>query len=100
MSQLHEQTLRIAKVEALVNTGADPLAAEEIAEGLGLPVVPFADMWKYGVVFTCSPAEVREFKEPCVMTAEKVLSRRGSTGSASLVEESEAIVCPFVRAAG
>ncbi|MET8347507.1 hypothetical protein [Streptomyces microflavus] len=64
LSQLHEQTVRIAKVEALVNIDADLLAAEEIAEGLGLPVVPFADMWKYGVVFTCSPAEVREFTDP------------------------------------
>lgn len=64
LSQLHEQTVRIAKVEALVNIDADLLAAEEIAEGLGLPVVPFADMWKYGVVFTCSLAEVREFTDP------------------------------------
>ncbi|XQE77559.1 hypothetical protein ACN24L_00325 [Streptomyces microflavus] len=35
LSQLHEQTVRIAKVEALVNTGVVPLAAEEIAEGPG-----------------------------------------------------------------
>ncbi|MET9996458.1 hypothetical protein [Streptomyces microflavus] len=64
LSQLHELTVRIAKVEALVNTDAGPLAAEEIEEGLGLPVVPFANMWKCGVVFTCSPAEVWEFTDP------------------------------------
>ncbi|MFJ6354878.1 hypothetical protein ACIQKB_36145 [Streptomyces sp. NPDC092046] len=63
LSQLHEQTVRVAKVEALVNVDADPLAAEEIAAGLGLPVVALADMRKYGVVFTCSPDEVREFTD-------------------------------------
>ncbi|MFH7340575.1 hypothetical protein [Streptomyces sp. KHY 26] len=64
LSQLHEQTVRVAKVEALVNIDADPQAAKEIAEGLGLPIVALADMRKGGVVFTCSPAEVREFTDP------------------------------------
>jgi len=64
LSELHEQTVRVAKVEALVNVDADPLAAKEIAAGLGLPVVALADMRKYAVAFTCSPAEVREFTDP------------------------------------
>ncbi|MER7042918.1 hypothetical protein [Streptomyces microflavus] len=64
LSQLHEQTVRIAKVEALVNIDADPLAAEEIAEGLGLPVVPYAGSWTYRGMVTCSPTEVREFTDP------------------------------------
>ncbi|WP_157852161.1 hypothetical protein [Kitasatospora sp. NRRL B-11411] len=64
LSPLHEQTVRVAKVEALVNIDADPLAAEEIAAGLGLPLVALADMRKYAVVFTCSPAEVREYTDP------------------------------------
>lgn len=37
LSQLHELTVRIAKVEALVNIDADLLAAEEIAEAWGCP---------------------------------------------------------------
>ncbi|MGC5411689.1 hypothetical protein ACPXCX_49730, partial [Streptomyces sp. DT225] len=35
LSPLHEQTVRFAKVEALVNIDANPLAAEEIAQVLG-----------------------------------------------------------------
>ncbi|MFI6530758.1 hypothetical protein [Streptomyces uncialis] len=64
LSQQHEQTVRIVGVEALVNIDADPLAAKEIAAGLGLPLVDLEDIRKHTVVFTCSPAEVREFTDP------------------------------------
>ncbi|MFD5256880.1 hypothetical protein ACFWM5_29115 [Streptomyces bobili] len=64
LSGQHEQAVRIAGVEALVNVDADPLTAEEIAESLELPVVALADMQKDVVVFTCSPDEVREFTDP------------------------------------
>ncbi|MFG2564690.1 hypothetical protein ACGFR6_04535 [Streptomyces sp. NPDC048567] len=64
LSPLHEQTVRVAKVEALVNIDAPPLAAEEIAEVLGLPVVALADMRESDAVFTCSPDEVRESTDP------------------------------------
>ncbi|MET8983783.1 hypothetical protein ABZX85_50325 [Streptomyces sp. NPDC004539] len=64
LSQLHEQTVRVAKVEALVNIDADPLAAKEIAARLGLPVIALADRQRYGAVFNCSPDEVREFTDP------------------------------------
>lgn len=67
LSQLHEQTVRVARVEALVNIDADPQAAKEIAEGLGLPIVALSDMRKGGFVFTCSPAEVREFTSRAAM---------------------------------
>lgn len=63
LSEQHDQAVRIAAVEALVNVDADPLAAEEIAESLGLPVVALADIRKHTVVFTCSPDEVREFTD-------------------------------------
>ncbi|MGW0885696.1 hypothetical protein [Streptomyces sp. NPDC002671] len=63
LSEQHEQAVRIAGVEALVNVDADPLAAEEIAESLRLPVVALADMRKYAVAFTCSPDGVREFTD-------------------------------------
>lgn len=62
LSEQHEQAVRIAGVEALVNVDADPLAAEEIAGSLGLPAVALADMWD-AVMFTCSPDEVREFTD-------------------------------------
>ncbi|MET8289906.1 hypothetical protein ABZV80_32475 [Streptomyces sp. NPDC005132] len=63
LSEQHEQAVRIAGVEALVNVDADPLAVEGIAERLRLPVVPLADMRKHTVVFTCTPDEVREFTD-------------------------------------
>ncbi|MER6206569.1 hypothetical protein [Streptomyces sp. NPDC001642] len=63
LSVYHEQVVRIADVEALVNVDADPLDAGKIAESLGLPVVALADMQKDTVVFTCSPDEVREFTD-------------------------------------
>ncbi|MDF0376582.1 hypothetical protein OM788_006580 [Streptomyces sp. KA12] len=52
LSQLHEQTIRVARAEALVNIDADPQAAKEIAEGLGLPIVALSDMRK---AVSCSP---------------------------------------------
>ncbi|MGR3875617.1 hypothetical protein ACUXZZ_44550 [Streptomyces graminifolii] len=63
LSEQHEQAVRIAGVEALVNVDADPLAAEEIAVSLGLPVVALADIREHTVVFTCTPDEVREFTD-------------------------------------
>ncbi len=64
LSGQHEEAVRIAGVEALVNVDADPLAAEQIAENLTLPVIALADMQKDAVVFTCSPDEVREVTDP------------------------------------
>lgn len=64
LSMLHEQTVRVAKVEALVNIDADPLAAEEIAESLGLPLVDVAGIRKSDVAFTCSLNEVMQFPDP------------------------------------
>ncbi|MER8236111.1 hypothetical protein [Streptomyces sp. NPDC094049] len=64
LSQQHQQAVRIAEVEALVNIDADPLAAKDIATGLGLPLVALADMRKSTVVFTCSPAKVQESTDP------------------------------------
>ncbi|MEY9958902.1 hypothetical protein [Streptacidiphilus sp. MAP5-52] len=63
LSRQHEQAVRLADVEALVNVDADPRAANEIASRLGLPVVALADMRKHTVVFTCSPDGVREFTD-------------------------------------
>ncbi|MEV6007316.1 hypothetical protein AB0M29_10960 [Streptomyces sp. NPDC051976] len=63
LSEHHEQAVRIAGVEALVNVDADPQAAEEIGESLGLTVVALADIRKDAVAFTCSPDEVREFTD-------------------------------------
>ncbi|WP_217550129.1 hypothetical protein [Streptomyces sp. GbtcB6] len=63
LSEQHEQTVRIAGVEALVNVDADPLAAGKIAESLRLPVVALADMRKDALAYTCSPDEVREFTD-------------------------------------
>ncbi|MFD3537349.1 hypothetical protein [Streptomyces sp. NPDC058664] len=64
LSQQHEQVLRIVGIEALVNIDADPLEAKEIAAVLGLPLVDLEDTRNHTVVFTCSPAEVREFTDP------------------------------------
>ncbi|MFD9141651.1 hypothetical protein ACFVY7_12685 [[Kitasatospora] papulosa] len=53
LSQRHEQTIRVARAEALVNIDADPQAAKEIEEGLWLPIVALSDMRK---AVSCSPA--------------------------------------------
>ncbi|MFF5839574.1 hypothetical protein ACFY7V_33480 [[Kitasatospora] papulosa] len=61
LSPLHEQTVRVAKVEALVNIDADFQAAKKIAQGLGLPIVDLAVIRKSNVASTCSLAEVMQF---------------------------------------
>jgi len=64
LSPLHEQTVRVAKVEALVNIDADFQAAKKIAQGLGLPIVDLAVIRKSDVAFTCSLAEVMQYTDP------------------------------------
>ncbi|OKI85913.1 hypothetical protein AMK10_35595 [Streptomyces sp. CB02058] len=64
LSPLHEQTVRVAKVEALVNIDADFQAAKKIAQGLGLPIVDLAVIRKSDVAFTCSLAEVVQYTDP------------------------------------
>ncbi|MFJ6463126.1 hypothetical protein ACIQM0_19150 [Streptomyces sp. NPDC091387] len=64
LSPLHEQTVRVAKVEALVNIDADFQTAKKIAQGLGLPIVDLAVIRKSDVAFTCSLAEVTRFQDP------------------------------------
>lgn len=63
LSDLHEQVVRIAQVEALVNIDADPTVAERVAKRLALPLVSLDESRTQAVVYTCSPDEVRQFTD-------------------------------------
>ncbi len=64
LSPLHEQTVRVAKVEAFVNIDADFETAKKLAQGFGLPIVDHAVIRKSQVAFTCSLAAVMQFTDP------------------------------------